>query len=151
MLPVQKLIVNAALPVRSSDGAHELCSTHDQVVTAKHKAVIKNACAVCAPCDVRRHVVAFPAFAWRCHVSVAGANAHKRNIAVVWFNHGDSGLVIRRGDAIPRLLLQRVAALEIEEVQELPGPVVPRATETTAVPKCRKCRRGRRSAAAVEK
>ena len=150
-LLVQKLGVNATLPVRSSDGARELCTAHDLVATAKHKALIKTDCAVCAPSDIRLHVVALPAFAWRCHVSIAGANADKRGIAVVLFTHGDSELVIRRGDTVARLLLQRVAASEIGEVQELPGPLVPRATETTTVPKRRKCRRGRRSDAAVEK
>ena len=62
---------------------------------------------------------------------------------MVLFNHGNGGLVIRRGDAVAQILLERVAASEIEEVQELPGPLVPRATETMAVPKRRKCRRGR--------
>ena len=150
-LLVQKLSVNATLPVRSSDGAYEQCSAHDLVVTAKQKALNKTDYAVCAPSDVRLHVVALPAFAWQCHVSIAGANADRRGIAVVLFNHGDGELVIRRGDALVQLLLERVAASEIEEVQELPGRLVPRATETTAVPKHRKCRRGRRSAAAVEK
>ena len=150
-LLVQKLSVNATLPVRSSDGAYELCSAHDLVVTAKHKALIDTDCAVFALSDVRLHVVALPAFAWRCHVSIAGANADRKGIAVVFFNHGDSELEIWRGDAMARLLLERIAASEIEEVQELPRPLVPRATETTAVLKCRKCRRGCRSAAAVEK
>ena len=52
---------------------------------------------------------------------------------MVLFNHGDSELVIRCGDALARLLLDRVATSEIEEVPELPEPLLPVAAGTTAV------------------
>ena len=70
---------------------------------------------------------------------------------MVFFNHGDSDMVIRRSDAVASLLLERVAASEIEEAPELPGPLLQIAAETTSVPKRWKCRWGRRSAAAVDK
>ena len=169
-LQVQRLSMQAVLPGTSSLQASDytLHSAYDLVVPAHGKALVRTDCAISAPPGLRLNVFALPGLAWVHHVSVSAASTDRRGVAVVLFNHSESPLDIAAGAAIALLVLERVGALVVQEVQQLPTEVTddeaasPAAVECTSrksathqVPVCpvgtKKCRRGRRSAAGLEK
>ena len=118
-LQVQRLSMQAVLPGTSSLQASDytLHSAYDLVVPAHGKALVRTDCAISAPPGFGLGVFALPGLAWVHHVSVSAASTDRRGVAVVLFNHSDTPLDIAAGAAIALLVLDRVGALVVQEVQ----------------------------------
>ena len=117
--------MQAVLPGTSSlqVSDYTLHSAYDLVVPAHGKALVRTDCAASAPPGFRLGVFALPGFAWVHHVSVSAASTDRCGVAVVLFNHSDTPLDIAAGAAIALLVLERVGALVVQEVQQLPKEV----------------------------
>lgn len=44
---------------------------------------------------------------------------YRGNVGVVLFNHGENDLEVARGDRVAQLVLERIAILDVEEVDDL--------------------------------
>ena len=121
-LQVQPLSMQAVLPSTSSLQAwdYTLHGAYDPVVPAHGKALVSTDCVVSVPPGFRLGVLELPGLAWVHHVTVSAASTDRRGVALVWFNHSDTPLDIAAGAAIALLVLGRVGALVVQEVQRLP-------------------------------
>lgn len=123
-LVVRRLSENARLPARATAGAagYDLCSAEDEVVIRARggRACIKTDLAILSfPRGTYARVAARSGLALR-HGLDTGAGVidsdYRGNVCVLLFNHGDEDYVVRRGDRIAQLIVERIA--EIDDIIE---------------------------------
>lgn len=124
MLTVVKLSKHAQLPRRGTpqSAGLDLFVAHDLVVPAGGKGIAKTDLAMKIPPGCYGRIAPRSGLAWKKHVDV-GAGVidpdYRGNVGVVLFNHGAEDLVVRRGDRVAQLVLEKISMAAVEEVSDL--------------------------------
>jgi len=125
-LRVKKLSPSAVIPSRGSPGAagYDLSAAHDGVVPARGKALIKTDISIAIPENTYARIAPRSGLAHK-HFIDTGAGVvdydYRGNVGVILFNHAEIDFVIKAGDRIAQLILERIATPEVVEVSELEG------------------------------
>ena len=128
VLKVQKLSNNAALPKRSTDGAagYDLCAAQDCTIPASGKGLVKTGILIQFPPGLYARIAPRSGLALKRFIDVgAGVVDHDYcgEVGVVLFNHGDQDFVVKMGDRIAQLILEKIDTPPVEEVQGLDSTV----------------------------
>ena len=128
VLKVQKLSNNAALPKRSTDGAagYDLCAAQDCTIPAGGKGLVKTGISIQFPTGLYARIAPRSGLALKRFIDVgAGVVDHdyRGEVGVVLFNHGDQDFVVKMGDRIAQLILEKIDTPPVEEVQGLDSTV----------------------------
>ena len=124
-LYVKKLRNNAAVPKRGSEEAagYDIASAEDTVVPAKGKTVVKTGISVAIPEGCYGRIAPRSGLAVKRFIDV-GAGVidadYRGEIGVVLFNHSDEDFVVKPGDRIAQLLLEKIETPTVKEAEELP-------------------------------
>ena len=128
VLRVQKLSNNAALPKRSTEGAagYDLCAAQDCTIPAGGKGLVKTGISIQFPTGLYARIAPRSELALKRFIDVgAGVVDHdyRGEVGVVLFNHGDQDFVVKMGDRIAQLILEKIDTPPVEEVQGLDSTV----------------------------
>ena len=113
-LLVKRMSEFATLPVRGSPQAagFDLAAAYDLVVPAGGKAIAKTDLAMKIPSTCYGRIAPRSGLAWKKHIDV-GAGVidadYRGNVGVVLFNHGKDDLVVKRGDRVAQLVLEKIS------------------------------------------
>ena len=124
MLLVKKMTEFATLPVRGSPQAagFDLAAAYDLVVPAGGKAIAKTDLAMKIPSTCYGRIAPRSGLAWKKHIDV-GAGVidadYRGNVGVVMFNHSKEDLVVKRGDRVAQLVLEKISMAPCMEVEDL--------------------------------
>jgi dUTP pyrophosphatase len=123
-LGVKKLTNNAILPTRGSSGAvgYDIYSTDNVTIPPTHRALVGTGIAILLPEGVYGRVAPRSGLAVKHGIQV-GAGVidpdYTGEVKVVLFNHGDREFVIKEGDRIAQLVLERCDTPEVWEIGNL--------------------------------
>jgi len=123
-LGVKKLTNNAILPTRGSSGAvgYDIYSTDNVTIPPTHRALVGTGIAILLPEGVYGRVAPRSGLAVKHGIQV-GAGVidpdYTGEVKVVLFNHGDREFVIKEGDRIAQLVLERCDTPEVWEIDNL--------------------------------
>lgn len=123
VLRVKRLTPYSTLPARATEGAagYDLSSAIDTVVATRGKALVMTDLAIAIPHNYYGRIAPRSGLAWKNHIDVGGGvidSDYRGNVGVVLFNHGESDLIIRRGDRIAQLLIEKIITPAIQEVED---------------------------------
>lgn len=93
------------------------------VVPAHGRAVVKTDLSIAIPENTYARIAPRSGLAVKHFIDVGAGVVdfdYRGNIGVVLFNHSDSEFVVGHGDRIAQLIIERIAMVDIEEVEELP-------------------------------
>jgi len=128
-LLIKKLSPNAIIPTRASQGSvgYDLYSTEDTVVPCQcGRVIVGTGIAVGLPEDVYARIAPRSGLAAK-HCIDVGAGVidpdYTGEIKVIMFNHGSVEYVIKQGDKIAQMILERCETPPIEEVIEIENTV----------------------------
>lgn len=123
-LGVKKLTNNAILPTRGSSGAvgYDLYSTDNVTIPATHRALVGTGIAILLPEGVYGRVAPRSGLAVKHGIQVGAGVVdpdYTGEVKVVLFNHGDGEFVVKEGDRIAQLVLERCETPEVWEIGNL--------------------------------
>lgn len=123
-LGVKKLTNNAILPTRGSSGAvgYDLYSTDNVTIPPTHRALVGTGIAVLLPEGVYGRVAPRSGLAVKHGIQVGAGVVdpdYTGEVKVVIFNHGDREFVVKEGDRIAQLVLERCETPEVWEIGNL--------------------------------
>ena len=124
ILKVQKLNNNAALPKRSTDGAagYDLCASQDCTIPAGGKGLVQTGLAISFPAGLYARIAPRSGLALKKFIDVGAGvvdSDYRGEVGVVLFNHGDQDFVVKMGDRIAQLILEKIDTPPVQEVQGL--------------------------------
>lgn len=123
MIRVKKLTKYAYLPHRATPGSAglDLTSAYAVTVPAHGKAIIKTDLAVVLPEGTYGRVAPRSSVAWNHHVDI-GAGVidmdFRGNVGVIVFNHGAEDFVVKRGERIAQLIVEKIVFADVEEIDK---------------------------------
>lgn len=114
-------------PTRGSAGAagYDLYSARDVLVPARGKALVKLDIAIKMPAGCYGAIWPRSSLAWKKFVDVGAGvidEDYRGNVGVVLFNHAAEDLMVRRGDRVAQLVLERYVVASAVEVHDGPPP-----------------------------
>ncbi|PNW71917.1 hypothetical protein CHLRE_16g667850v5 [Chlamydomonas reinhardtii] len=123
-LLVKKLNDKATLPKRGSAGAagYDLASAEDTVIPAKGKGIVKTGLSIRCPKGTYGRVAPRSGLAVKNFIDTGAGvvdEDYRGEVGVVLFNHSDVDFVVKVGDRVAQLVLERIATPDVEEVEEL--------------------------------
>jgi dUTP pyrophosphatase len=136
-LIVKKLSKFAVIPKRGTDGAagYDLSSAEDTVVPKRGKALVKTGLiffihtldlAMIVPHGHYGRIAPRSGLAWKNSIDVGAGvidEDYRGPVGVILFNFGDEDFVIKQGDRIAQLILEKISTPDVEEVDELPETI----------------------------
>ena len=125
---MQKLTNNAALPKRSTAGAagYDLCASQDCIIPAKGKGLVKTGLSLTFPIGLYARIAPRSGLALKRFIDVGAGVVdadYREEVGVVLFNHGDQDFMVKMGDRIAQLILEKISTPEVEEVSGLDSTV----------------------------
>ncbi|MCO5578208.1 hypothetical protein L7F22_032046 [Adiantum nelumboides] len=127
-LLVKKLSANAITPSRGSTFAagYDISSAYDDVVPARGKALIKTDLSIAIPEGTYARLAPRSGLAWKHSIDV-GAGVidadYRGPVAVILFNLSDQDFVIKAGDRVAQLILEKIVTPDVLEVDDLEATV----------------------------
>ena len=123
-LCVKRLVQDATLPTRGSSGAvgYDLYSIDEVVVSPSQRALVGTGVAVILPMNVYGRVAPRSGLAVKYGIQVGAGVVdpdYRGEIKVVIFNQGDRDFVIKKGDRIAQLVLERCETPDVREIESL--------------------------------
>lgn len=123
-LCVKRLVQDATLPTRGSSGAvgYDLYSIDEVVVSPSQRALVGTGVAVILPMNVYGRVAPRSGLAVKHGIQVGAGVVdpdYRGEIKVVIFNQGDRDFVIKKGDRIAQLVLERCETPDVREIESL--------------------------------
>jgi deoxyuridine 5'-triphosphate nucleotidohydrolase len=124
LLRVQLLSEHANIPTLGSSLAagYDLYSAYDYVIEPRDRCLVKTDVAVGIPADCYARIAARSGLAIKQGILVGGGVVDKDyvgGIGAVLFNHTDIPFVIRRGDRVAQLILEKIHYADISIVDSL--------------------------------
>lgn len=115
---------DAVLPTRASAGAagYDLCSTEYKVVPARGKELIPTGLCISVPLGTYGRVAPRSGLAWKHSIDVgAGVIDHDYRglVGIILFNHSDVDFIVKVGDRVAQLILEKIETPEVMEVEDL--------------------------------
>ncbi len=123
-LLVKKLSENATIPTRATkdSAGYDLHSAIDIIVRAKGKGLVKTDIAIKIPEGCYAHIFGRSGVSWKSHIGI-GAGVIDRdytgNVGIVLFNHSDEDFIVKVGDRIAQLILEKISTPDVVEVDSL--------------------------------
>lgn len=123
-LKVKKLSPDATLPTRGSTGAvgYDLYSSMDTCVALKNRALVDTGISITLPPGTYGRVAPRSGLAVKKGIQV-GAGVidpdYTGEVKVLLFNDGEGHFIIKKGDRIAQLIVERCETPQIEEVTVL--------------------------------
>lgn len=120
---VKRLVPTAVLPVRKTPHAagYDLSSSEDYVLPAHGRGVVPTGLALAIPEGYYGRVAPRSSLAVT-HGIDTGAGVidsdYRGPVGVVLFNHSDKEYVVKRGDRIAQLILEKIATPDVTEVTD---------------------------------
>jgi dUTP pyrophosphatase len=123
-LCVKRLVQDATLPTRGSSGAvgYDLYSIDEVVVSPSQRALVGTGVVVILPMNVYGRVAPRSGLAVKHGIQVGAGVVdpdYRGEIKVVIFNQGDRDFVIKKGDRIAQLVLERCETPDVREIESL--------------------------------
>ena len=121
---MQELNNNATLPKRSIDGVavYDLCVSQNCTIPAKGKGLVQTKLVISFLASLYAHIALHSGLAVKkfCDVGLGVVDVDYRGgVGVVLFNHGDQDFVVKMGDRISQIILEKIDTFKVEEVQVL--------------------------------
>ncbi|XP_047050625.1 deoxyuridine 5'-triphosphate nucleotidohydrolase-like [Lolium rigidum] len=128
LLKVKRLSPNAVLPSRSSAHAagYDLSSAVEAVIPARGRALVTTDLSVAVPEGTYARIAPRSGLAWKHGIDVGAGVVdadYRGPVGVLLFNHSDADFVVRPGDRVAQMVVERVAAPEVAEVDDLDATV----------------------------
>lgn len=123
-LQVKKLTEKALLPKRGSEFAagYDLFAAEDKVVPQKSKALVSTGISIAIPYGNYGRVAPRSGLAAKNFIDV-GAGVidvdYRGEVFVLLFNFSNDDFIVKAGDRIAQLIIEKITMTEIEEVTEL--------------------------------
>ena len=123
-LPCKRLTEFAQLPKRGSELAagYDLYAAYDMAIEPHGKGISKTDIAMAIPGGYYGRVAPRSGLAVKHHIDV-GAGVidadYRGNVGVVMFNHSKEDLVVKRGDRVAQLVLEKISMAPCMEVEDL--------------------------------
>lgn len=123
-LLIKKLSPSAVIPSRASSGSagYDLSASHDAIVCSRGKELIRTDIAIAIPEGYYGRVAPRSGLALKNSIDV-GAGVidcdYRGNIGVILFNHSEKDFVIKIGDRIAQLILEKITTPNVEIVDDL--------------------------------
>ena len=114
----------ARLPVRASAGAagFDLASVEDVVVPARERAAVRTGLRIAVPEGTYGRIAPRSSLALKHFVDVGAGVVdadYRGEVVVVLFNHSRTDFVVRAGDRVAQLVLERILTPEVVVVERL--------------------------------
>ena len=124
ILQVQRLSSYGVLPKRASDfdAGYDLASAEDVVIPATGKALVRTDIAITVPYGTYGRIAPRSGLALLSHISVGAGvvdRGYTGNVGVVLFNHAEREFVVKKGDRIAQLIVERILTPEVVQVETL--------------------------------
>lgn len=123
-LKIKLLNETAKLPTRGSSfsAGHDLYSCEDSVVPARGKALVKTGLQIRVPAGCYGRVAPRSGLALKKFIDV-GAGVidadYNGEVGVVMFNFSDESFIVKTGDRIAQLILERICMADVVQVDAL--------------------------------
>ncbi|KAG4102493.1 mitochondrial deoxyuridine 5'-triphosphate nucleotidohydrolase [Neocallimastix lanati (nom. inval.)] len=121
---IKKLSENAFIPKRETDGSAgmDLRSAYDEVIPPNSRKLVKTDIAIKIPRDCYGRIAPRSGLAFKHFIDLGGGvvdSDYRGNVGVIMFNFGEKEFVVKKGDRIAQLILERIYIPEVVEVDEL--------------------------------
>lgn len=119
-ISITKLSTKGHIPTYGSNSAAgcDLYSAENVIVPAEGKGLIKTDIAIIIPDGYYGRIAPRSGLAWKKHIDVGAGvidSDYRGNIGIVLFNHSKKEFIIRPGDRIAQLILERIAHANFKE------------------------------------
>jgi dUTP pyrophosphatase len=118
---VKKLSENAFIPTRGSEFAagYDLYAAYDSVIVGREKGLILTDLQISIPDGHYGRIAPRSGLAWKYSIDV-GAGVididYTGNVGVILFNHSDGAFLIKKGDRIAQLILEKISTPPVVEI-----------------------------------
>ncbi|CAN0266722.1 unnamed protein product [Discosporangium mesarthrocarpum] len=118
---VKRLSDKAHLPVRGSEHAagFDLASAYEVTVPARCQALVKTDLSIAIPPNTYARIAPRSGLALKKMIDVGAGVVdydYRGPVGVVLFNHGPEDFVVKPGDRVAQLILERICMARVEEV-----------------------------------
>ncbi|PWW78818.1 dUTP diphosphatase [Tuber magnatum] len=123
-LRIRKTSSKARIPTRGSALAagYDLYSARDTTIPTRGKALVDTDLEMVVPVETYGRIAPRSGLAWKNFIDV-GAGVidadYRGHVRVLLFNHSDENFVVKEGDRVAQLILERIVTPEVVEVDEL--------------------------------
>ena len=125
-LLVKKLTENATIPTRGStfSAGLDLSSAYNIEIAPRGRALVKTDLAFSIPHGTYARIAPRSGLALKNGIDVGGGVCdydYSGNYGVILFNHSDTPFIIKKGDRIAQLILEKIITeITVSEVEDLP-------------------------------
>jgi len=124
MLQYTKLSGKAVAPQQATEKAagYDLCAAHDAIVLMRGRCLVKTDIAVCVPKGTYGRVAPRSGLTLKNGIDVGAGvidEDYRGNVGVILFNHSDTDFVVKTGDRIAQLILEKIELVPTQEVFEI--------------------------------
>ncbi|AGE50800.1 dUTP pyrophosphatase [Paramecium bursaria Chlorella virus CVB-1] len=121
---IKKLVPEAIVPTRGSDGAagYDLTSVVDITVPALGRVAVATGLAMRVPSGTYGRIAPRSGLAYKYGIDVlAGVvdEDYRNEVLVILYNTSDCDYIIKKGDRIAQLVLEKISTPEVEIVDDL--------------------------------
>lgn len=123
-LKVKLLNEKASLPTRATSGSagYDLKSSEEVIIKAHERGIVKTGISIEFPSGHYVRLAPRSGLTVKNGIDVGAGvidEDYKGEICVILFNHSNTDFVIKHGDRIAQMILEKISILEIEEVSSI--------------------------------
>ena len=124
MLQYKKLSSAGFAPQQATEKAagYDLCAAHEAIVLSRGRCLIKTDIAVAVPKGTYGRVAPRSGLTLKNGIDVGAGvidEDYRGNVGVILFNHSDTDFVVKTGDRIAQLILEKIELVPTQEVFEI--------------------------------